>query len=321
MDRQSLNLELYRKVYLIRAAENAIRKHYHEDQMKTPMHMSMGEEAVVVGICEALGARAQVYGTYRSHALYIAKTGETDAFFGEMYGKETGTARGKAGSMHLASPEHGLMCSAAIVSSTIPVAVGTAFANKRLGTGRPTAAFFGDGATDAGVFWESLNAACLMGLPLMFVCQDNGLAMHTRRVHRQGFRSLPDVVRQFNCSVHVSDSTDVEEIHDLAARALEEMKTTGRPALMHCSWFRYLEHVGVNEDFDAGYRSRTEALEWLARDPVALQRQKLTEKLGIPEARVAGLEQELDAGVARGLQAAMDAPFSPVEEAFTGLFG
>ena len=128
--RRKLNIDLYKKLYLIRSVEEAIIARYGEDEMKTPMHMSMGGEAIAVGVCSAIGSRGLVYSTYRSHAVYLAMTGETDAFFGEMYGKVTGIARGKSGSMHLSAPEYGLMGASAIVGSTIPLAVGSAFASR-----------------------------------------------------------------------------------------------------------------------------------------------------------------------------------------------
>jgi TPP-dependent pyruvate/acetoin dehydrogenase alpha subunit len=282
--------------------------------MKTPMHMSMGEEAICVGVCQALGPNSQALGSYRSHALYLAKTGETDGFFAEMYGKATGVARGKAGSMHLSSPEHGLLCCAAVVASTISVAVGAAFANKQQKNGRVVAAFFGDGAMDAGVFWESLNAACVMRLPVLFVCEDNDLAVHTRRAHRHGYRSPEAVVSQFDCNVFTTDSTDVEEIHRVAQQALAAMRESGKPGFLRLRWYRYLEHVGVNEDFDAGYRSRQEYEEWLKVDPVAVQRKKLTEDAA------RRIEAEIDAQVARSIAAAKAAPFAPADELYRGLF-
>ena len=191
-----LNVRLYEKMYLIRKAEEAIQEYYPEDDMKTPMHMSMGEEAIVAGVCEALDPEDQVLGTYRSHALYLAKTSETNRFFAEMYGKATGVARGKAGSMHLSSFEHGLLCSSAIVASSIPVALGVAFANKYKNRNKKVVVFFGDGAVDEGSFWESVNFAGLKKLPLLFVCEDNGLAVHTRREDRQGYSSINKVISQ-----------------------------------------------------------------------------------------------------------------------------
>ena len=320
MDRKKLNIDLYRKLYLVRSAECAIRKYYHEDDMKTPMHMSMGEEAIIVGTCQALGQEGQVFGSYRSHALYLAKTGETDGFFAELYGKVSGVARGKAGSMHMSSHEDGLLCSAAIVGITTPLAIGAAFANKMQRTGRPTAVFFGDGATDGGVFWESLNGACLMKLPVMFVCEDNDFAVHTHRHHRQGFRSLTDVAAHFECSVFHSDTTDAEEICRITRLALEDMQTTGRPAILHFKWYRYLEHVGINEDFDAGYRTRDEYLDWFKRDPISLQRDKLLREGWLTERLIAEFEAEVDTQVENSVVLAKSAPFSDKEELYLGLF-
>src|SRR3990167_7920577 len=164
----SLSVELYKKLYLIRQAENAILKYYPENDMTTPMHMSIGQEAVSVGVCQAMAPQDQVMGSYRSHALFLAKTGDTDQFFAEMYGRETSPMDGKAGSMHMSDPESGMLASSAIVSSTIPIILGVAYANKMKKNGLMAAVFFGDGATDEGVFWESVNVAALKKLPVIF---------------------------------------------------------------------------------------------------------------------------------------------------------
>jgi len=188
--RKKLLLILYKKAYLIRAAEELITKHYDTNHMKTPMHMSMGEEGIMAGVCSALPRNSKTFGTYRSHGLYLAVAEETDKFFAEMYGKTTGVLKGKGGSMHLLSPSDGLFGISAVVGSTIPVAVGTAYANVYNKNKHITAVFFGDGAVDEGVFWESLNIACLKKLPVLFVCEDNGYAVHTPPVERRGYKSL-----------------------------------------------------------------------------------------------------------------------------------
>ena len=131
MNSLALNLELYKKLYLIRRSEEKIIEHYPEDEMKTPMHMSMGEEAIAAGVCQALKKEDQVFGTYRSHATYLAKTQDIDNFFAELYGKNASLLKGKGGSMHLCAPDHGHLGTSAIVGNIIPVAVGAAFANKR----------------------------------------------------------------------------------------------------------------------------------------------------------------------------------------------
>ncbi|MBI2068957.1 MAG: thiamine pyrophosphate-dependent dehydrogenase E1 component subunit alpha, partial [Candidatus Yanofskybacteria bacterium] len=263
-----LLLNLYKKMYLIREAEAEIQREYTKDEMKTPMHMSLGGEAVAAGICQALPADSHGYGTYRSHALYLAWTEETDKFFAELYGKASGTAGGKAGSMHLASPEHGLMAASAVVGTTIPLAIGDAFAAKYNSLDRITVSFFGDGATDEGVFWESLNAACLWQLPILFVCEDNDLAIHISKKRRRGFDSLTNIVRNFKCGVFEDVGNDVEKIFYLACAAINSIRRERRPSLLYLPYFRVLEHVGVNKDFAAGYRSEQEFLEWQKKDPL-----------------------------------------------------
>lgn len=314
-----LSLELYEKLYMARRAEELIVKHYGEDEMKTPMHMSMGQEAIAVGVCHALQPADQIFGFYRSHATFLAKTGNVEGFFGELYGRVTGVARGKAGSMHLADPSRGHMVTSAVVASSIPVAVGTAFANKQLRNGQTACAFFGDGAVEEGVFWESLNVASVKGLPVLFVCEDNGLAIHTLPQVRWGFKRLGDVVRQFACSFFESGTTDVEEIYDLTRTAVEAIRTTGGPALMHLKYYRYLDHIGIHEDFDIGYRPRAEYETWLARDPLALQRRRLLE-IGYSEDDVIRDEQRVDERVESALAQARVAPFPGPEELGHGVF-
>jgi pyruvate dehydrogenase E1 component alpha subunit len=320
LDHQGLNVQLYRKVYLIRMAEEAICAHYFEDEMKTPMHMSMGGEAIAGGVCQALKRHDQVLGTYRSHGLYLAKTMESDCFFAELYGKETGTSRGKGGSMHLIAPDDGLVCTSAVVASTIPVAMGIAWSNKMQKNDRMTAVFFGDGAADAGVFWETVNFCGLNHLPLLFVCEDNRIAVHTARDQRQSFERIEQLTKQFGLLTYHCESTDARDIYDLTKYALTEMRRTGKPALMRLEYYRYLEHVGVNEDFDAGYRAKSEYEEWRQRDPITILRQRLV-KDGVPEDVIENAEKEIREQVTRSVQLAKEAPFTNRSEVCVGVFG
>lgn len=318
-EKLELNLELYKNLYLIRKAEDLIIRGYPQDEMKTPMHMSRGEEAITVGVCHALGEKDQVFGTYRSHALYISSTLETDKFFAEMYGKETGLAKGKAGSMHLSYPERGNMGSSAIVGSIIPVAVGAAFANKMKKNNKIVAVFFGDGAIDEGTFWESLNVASLMNLPILFVCEDNGFAVHTSGKNRHGYDSITKIVSNFNCNVIEDDTTDVEEIYNLAGESIDLIKTTQQPCFLYLKYYRYLEHVGIYEDFDAGYRSKEEFLNWLKKDPVNLQRKKLIDN-GLNENEIKKVENEIDDKVEKSVLLAKEADFACKDELYRGVF-
>jgi len=314
-----LSLDLYKKMYMIRKAEELIIKHYPEDEMKTPMHMSMGEEAIAAAVCHALGPEGQVFGYYRSHAIFLAKTRDPDMFFGELYGKVTGTARGRAGSMHLAAPDKGFMHASAVVASSIPVAVGAAFANKQKRNGRLCCAIFGDGALEEGVFWESLNAACVMKLPVLFVCADNGLAVHSKPEVRHGFKTITEVLTNFECSVFQEDSTDVEVLYGLMSEAMESAKSKGKPSFLTLRYYRYLDHIGIAEDFDVGYRSRAEFEEWLRRDPLVLQRKRLLSN-GWTEPLLAEEEKRIDTQLEDSVRKAREAPFPPPSELYTGVF-
>lgn len=319
MKKKELNIILYKKLYLIRKAEEEIIKYYHEDEMKTPMHMSIGSEAISVGVCQAIGKNGQVVSSYRSHAVYLSKTGETDKFFAELYGRESGVAKGKAGSMHLSSPENGFLSASAIVASTIPLALGAAYANKRLKKNKIVVAFFGDGATNEGVFWESINIASLMKLPLIFICEDNDLAIHVPRSARQGYSSITDIVSNYRCNVEASDTTDAEEIYNLTKKMMSLHKKNGRPGFLHLRYFRYLEHVGINEDFNAGYRKKEDSFSWKQRDPIRLQRNKFI-SLGVGKIYLKKIEETINRKIEKSIQKAKNDKYPDNSELYRDMF-
>lgn len=312
-----LGLALYQKLYLIRRATEVICRENPSDQIKTPVHLSMGEEAIAAGICQALGQRGQFCGTYRNHGFYLSLTLETDKFFAELYGKKTGASGGKAGSMHLTAPEVGLMATSAVVGTTIPVAVGMALANKVLANNRMVVVFFGDGALDEGVFWESFNAACLWKLPMIFVCEDNGLATHTKKEKRQGYASITQIVSQFNCFAFESKTTDVETIYQLSLDAERLAQQQQCPAFLRLEYYRYLKHVGANEDFDKGYRTREEFEEWYKIDPIKLQRERLIQ--GGAEKEAFAIERAIREQIEKSVELAKSADFPDKEALFKGV--
>ncbi len=318
-DRKNLNLNLYKTVYLIRRSEELIIENYESDEMKTPMHMSMGSEAISAGCCLALGTNHQAFGTYRSHGLYLAKTGDVEGFFGEMYGKTTGVVKGKGGSMHLISPEHNLLGVSAIVASTIPLALGAAFVNKQKKNGKVVAVFFGDGATDEGVFWESLNIACLMKLPVLFICEDNGLAVHTATHLRRGYDSLTKIISQYKINFFEENTTDPEVIYNLTLNAIAKIEKDKTPAFIQLKYYRYLEHVGVHEDFQAGYRSKDEFEKWKRIDPYLIQRKKLL-GLKFTEKQIQELEAQISEKIYKSLESAQKTPFPQKEDLYNNVY-
>ncbi|MBI2064445.1 MAG: thiamine pyrophosphate-dependent dehydrogenase E1 component subunit alpha [Candidatus Yanofskybacteria bacterium] len=310
------SLTLYRKMYMTRKAEERIQIEDKKNEMKTPMHMSMGEEAISAGVCAALNKRAQIFSTYRTHAVYLSATEDLKGFFAELYGKATGPGGGKGGSMHLANPKRGVIFSSAVVATNIAPALGAAFANRRLGNDKVATTFFGDGAVDEGVFWESINLACLWKLPVLFVYEDNNLAIHTPASIRHSYKNIVEIVKKFGCPAVKYDGTDVEKIYQLTESALKQLKSG--PFFMSLKYYRYLEHVGIGEDFNAGYRSKEEFLKWQKIDPLDTQRARLV-KLGL-ENTVLALEKKVLKDINNAVDLAKSAPFPEPRDLYRGVY-
>ena len=220
-----------------------------------------------LGVCDALRDDDVVSGTYRGHALYLAKGGDLKRMMAELYGKATGCTDGKDGSMHLIGMDRFILGASAVVGTTIPVAVGYALALKREGKGRVVAPFFGDGATEEGVFHESLNFAALHRLPVVFVCENDSYSIHTPTSKRWATDRLCERVETYGITAHVVADSGVLEIRQIVAAALPALRcgATG-PLFLECRTYRWREHVGPNEDYDVGYRSRDELRPWQEND-------------------------------------------------------
>ena len=281
---------LFRTSLLIRLVEERIIELYPSDRIQSPVHLSIGQEAVAAGVCDALRPDDLVFATYRSHAFYIAKSGKLDAMFAELYGRMGGISKGKAGSMHLSAPEVGLMGSSAVVASTIPHAVGAALSFRRRGTSRIAVTVFGDGATEEGVYHESLNFAALMKVPVLFICEDNGLAVHSTRGVRQSYGLLKHATAYGIAGHRVEEGWNMVAVRKATLDAASHVRS-GRPFLLEIATARYKEHVGVGEDFHFGYRTSREIDAWKQRDPLIVD-EKLVETLK-PE-----LEREIAEAVA-----------------------
>jgi len=263
-------INIFNRMSLVRECEKAIISEYHKDEMKTPMHMSWGEEAPIATLIEVLEDKGQYFGTYRTHALHLSLTEDPIEFFGEMFGKTSGSSGARGGSMHLCSIEKGMYNSTAIVGGNISLAIGAAYSAKLQKKDVYPVALFGDGATDCGTFWESLNLAGLHQLPVVFLCLDNELAAHTKEDARKGLKlnQLRSVVESFNISYYETESTDASVILEIVQKMVKESLENGKPCFFKAKWFRYLEHVGINSDFNAGYRQKPTDQELLRWDPI-----------------------------------------------------
>jgi TPP-dependent pyruvate/acetoin dehydrogenase alpha subunit len=271
MDKElaATHADIYRNLYRIRRVEEEIARVYATDKIKSPVHLSIGQEAVAVGVCAVLRPQDVVFGSYRCHALYLAKGGDLNRMIAELYGKVTGCAKGKGGSMHLIDVAHGVMGASAIVATTIANAVGFAYAVKLQQRDAVVVSFFGDGATEEGGFHESMNFAALKSLPIVFICENNSYAIHTHLLQRRKSSNICERARSYGMPAERIDDNDVMRIRDRVGAAVAVLRSGAPgPFFFECMTYRFREHVGPNEDFDLGYRSREEAEPWFKKDPV-----------------------------------------------------
>ena len=239
----------------IRIVDEYIADVYPTDVIKCPIHLSIGSEAVSVGVCSALKKSDMVIGGHRGHGIYLAKGGNLNEFMAEMYGKETGCSGGKGGSMHLISLENGLLGTTPILGSTIPIGVGAALSSKLKNNNKVTAIFYGDGASEEGVYYESLNLAALYKLPVIFVCENNGFSVYTGLVERQPNRPIFRVAEAHGMAAYLGDGNDVEEVLSIAKTAVEMAREGMGPQFVELNTYRWREHCGP--DFDDGLHYRT----------------------------------------------------------------
>lgn len=282
---------LFRTSLLIRRVEEKIIEIYPTDKIQSPVHLSIGQEAVSVGLCAALKPTDLIYGSYRSHALYIACGGDLTEMFAELMGRIGGVSKGKAGSMHLAYPKKGLMGASAVVASHVPHAVGSAMAAKHRKTGQIVACVFGDGALEQGVAHESFNAAALKSAPVLFLCENNQLAVHSHLRTRQSF-SIENMAKLYGFPyTRLDEGWDFMKVHALCREACDAIRRGGPPRFLEIMTYRSKEHVGTNDDFHFGYRSREEFDRWQANDP-------LVRDVALRNKLLKAIDAEIEAAVA-----------------------
>ena len=305
----------YRSLFRIRRVEEEIIAVYPTDKIQSPVHLSIGQEAVSVGVCEALEPRDVIFGTYRNHACYLAKGGDLKGMIAELYGKATGVAKGKAGSMHLIDVPRGVMGASAVVATTIPQAVGFAYAAKLQRPGSVVVSFFGDGAIEEGAFHESVNFAALKKLPILFICENNLYAILSAQRDRQLLDNIPERVRAYGMEADRVEGNDLFRIYDRCKDAAERIRRgEGGPYFLECKTYRWRDHVGPGEDFHLGYRARAEVEPWITGDQIVRVGKMLDPAL---KERI---EREVEQEIREAFQFAEESPFPDHEELYTDVF-
>ena len=261
--------ELQASMLRIRLVEESIANKYSEQKMRCPTHLSIGQEAIAVGVCSNLTNEDQVLSTHRAHAHYLAKGGCLNSMLAEIYGKVTGCSKGMGGSMHLIDKSVGFMGSTAIVCNTIPVAVGSALAMKIQEKKSISCICFGDGATEEGVFYESINFAIIHNLPVLFICENNLYSVYSGlEVRQPKGRKIFEMVRAFGIESIHGDGNNVQQVSDYVDLARGKILSGNGPQFLEFDTYRWREHCGPNYDNDIGYRKEEEFLEWKKKDPL-----------------------------------------------------
>ena len=254
-------LDRYSWMLTIRHFEKRAKELYRASLVKGALHLYIGEEAIAVGVCSALRDDDCIFSTHRSHGHYVAKTHDVDGAMAELLGRATGCSRGHGGSMHMFNRAKGFLGSNGIVGGGIPLAMGAAFAQKYRGTDGIGATFFGDGAANQGVLHETLNMAALLKLPLLAVCENNGVAATTLTARSTADQDRCKLAAAYGIAAETVDGNDLEAVCDAAARAVKAIRKTGEPRLLDLRSYRMEPHCGIikdNRDPEIHHRQITE---------------------------------------------------------------
>lgn len=312
--------ELYRTMLRIRRFEEKIIEVYPAQDMKTPVHLCLGEEAIAAAVCIHLRKDDYLFTTHRSHGHSIAKGSDMKRMMAEFYGRSTGCCKGKGGSMHLCDPENGLLGATAIVGGGIPLAVGTALASVMKNSDTVSVAFFGDGAMDEGTFHESLNFASLKKLPVIFLCENNFYATNSPQSARQPHDNIAMRAGGYSMPGMQVDGNDVVAVYEAAKEAVHMARAGGGPSLIECRTYRWKGHVGPDCDVEKGCRPKDEHSLWLKKCPVDRTRKLLLEKRIMSEAEMDGLLKKINIEVGEAVDFGRSSPFPDMQELFLDVY-
>ena len=297
----------------IRRIEEEIERRYHQDQMKTPIHLVIGQEATAVGACSALRARDLVYTSHRTHGAYLAKGGDLNAMLCEMHCRINGCAGSRGGSMHLIDHAVGMAGTSAIVGGAVPIATGAALAAKMKGEDRVVVAFMGDATTEEGVMAESLNFAALKKIPIVYFCENNFYSVQSPLAARQPPRDIRRWAEGFGLPAVAVDGVNVLAVRRAMTEAVERARAGGGPTFIEAPVYRFRAHGGAGDDSKSGYRDEAERAAWEAVDPLHLFAEFLNGGSVLNATITHDMEREIAAEIAGAFEYALTSP-NPVED-------
>jgi len=302
-------IDLYESMLRIRMFEEKIVELYPEQEMKCPVHLCIGQEAIAAGVCLHLHKNDFVFSNHRGHGHCLAKGTPMKPLMAEFYGKETGCSKGKGGSMHIIDIENGILGTSAIVGGGIPMGVGAALASSMKGEDNVTAIFFGDGAFDEGAFYESFNFASLKKLPVVFVCENNFYATNSHQSARQSGCRISESAASFDSRGHCVDGNDPLAVYKAAQDAVALARKGGGPSLIEAKTYRWKGHVGPEEDWTKGCRPKEELDYWKEQCPIKKFTALLLEKGAMTTEEMEQAKSVINAELAEAVEFAKASPF------------
>jgi len=310
---QVLNRDLLDRMYYtmirIRKTEETIGELVSKGEIITPCHLYIGQEAIATGICSTLEKDDWVFSNHRSHGHFIAQGGSLRSLFAELFGKKTGCSGGWGGSMHLSDPSCGFPGSSAIVAGSISVAVGAALGFSYSGTHRISTVFFGDGATNEGVFYEALNFAALFKLPVLFVCENNFYSAHMPISRCLANTDILNKAEAMGVKGMRIDGNDVIAVFNAANIGVVSIRNGEGPFFLECQTYRWRGHVGPNDDVDKGIRSAGELASWVARCPIKRMEGYLESQEVLTEKRRKDLQEHVSLEIHDALEYARNSSY------------
>ena len=305
----------------IREVQLRIESLYHLDEMKTPVHLCIGQEAVPVGVCANLNRDDYISSNHRGHGHYLAKGGNLNAMIAELYCKKTGCSRGRGGSMHLIDTSVGHLGSSSIVGGGVPIATGLGLAIKMKREKRISVAFLGDGAEDEGTLYESLNFAMLKKLPVVFVLENNQWSVCSASSSRHWGENIFHQAPPEKLLTAMVDGNDVVKVYETAAEAIDRARSGLGPSFIECVTYRMRGHAGSYSDAKLGYRTQEEIDSWEQKCPIRRLRERLTSESLITESEMSVLEREIEEEITAAFEYAQSSPLPDKSDVLHHVFG
>ncbi|MEW8959902.1 MAG: thiamine pyrophosphate-dependent dehydrogenase E1 component subunit alpha [Moorella sp. (in: firmicutes)] len=313
------SLEMYRLMLRIRYFEEKIVEVYAQGLMPGLAHLYIGEEAVAVGVCAALKPEDLITSTHRGHGHCIAKGGDVRRMMAEMFGKSTGYCNGKGGSMHISDIELGIVGANGVVGGGIPLATGAALSAQLRNSGQVVACFFGDGASNQGVFHESLNLAAVWRLPVVYICENNGYGISVSQERHQAIKNIAVRAEAYGMPGVVVDGNDVEAVYEATREAVARARRGEGPTLVECKTYRWRGHHEGDPNRGTRYRTREEMAAWEERCPIKNYETKLLAR-GVSSNQLEEIQKQVKKEIEDAVEYANNSPFPALEEAVSQVY-